>query len=461
VFSLAALALCGVLAWQLQREQSLTAEVLSENVGSRRAAAGFEDTLSDLLALHRRGEAGVETLQGVAAGHLAEVVALADKPAERDLAALADTSFEEYRRAWAADHSHADAAIRLNDEILPTAVRLREFNAEQIDHSERAHRTSLRRMSWGLAVVGVVGPSVSLALGYGLARGLRRSIGHLLVRVQLASDRLGEGLAVEWGGRPRPGAADDLLRRVEQAVAALQQREREVRRAERLAALGRLAAGMAHEIRNPLASAVLLVETARKDPAAPLTDEDLALIESELLRIERSLQAFLDYARPPRLERGPCDLGAVVRDALALARGRVERQGVEVRIEGKAGPWPLDADAAQLRQVVVNLVLNALDVMPAGGTLELAFRPGPRPGTIEFSVTDTGPGIAPEMLPRLFEPFASGKEAGLGLGLSVSRRIVEDHGGTVVGSNSPAGGACFVVTLPAKPPNHGRVQNDG
>jgi two-component system sensor histidine kinase HydH len=106
-------------------------------------------------------------------------------------------------------------------------------------------------------------------------------------------------------------------------------------------------------------------------------------------------------------------------------------------------------DGDQVGQVLVNLTLNALDVMPRGGVLELRLR-GPEHGQVELSVCDTGPGIAAGVLPRLFEPFVSDKETGLGLGLSVSRRIVEDHGGTLRGFNRPEGGACFVVRLPAQ-----------
>src|SRR5262249_37806212 len=211
-------------------------------------------------------------------------------------------------------------------EPLTACHELREYNAGQIEESDRDHRRAIRRMSWGLALVGSLGSIAGLVLGYGLTRGLRRTIHQFLVRVQGASDLLGQELpAVEWdpvGGRPEDGT-DDLVRRVEQVVQKLHQREREVRRAERLAALGQLAAGVAHEVRNPLAAVILLVETGRRDPAAGgLTDEDLDLIEQELHRIERSLRGFLDYARPPRPQPRACALADVVRDAVPLTRGR-------------------------------------------------------------------------------------------------------------------------------------------
>jgi C4-dicarboxylate-specific signal transduction histidine kinase len=162
--------------------------------------------------------------------------------------------------------------------------------------------------------------------------------------------------------------------------------------------------------------------------------------------MERSLQTFLEFARPPKPERRPVDLGAVIGAVLALVRGRADKQRVTTALEMADGALTLVADAGQLHQVFVNLVLNALDAMPAGGALTLAAR---RAGDrVEVDVSDTGPGLPKELGPRLFQPFASTKETGLGLGLVISRRIVEDHGGTLDAVDRSGGGASFRVRLP-------------
>jgi two-component system sensor histidine kinase HydH len=442
------------VAFYLNSQQSETAEILGENIGSRRAAANLREILTDLVALHQSGVTDLKARHDQAKEDLNEIKKMADKDTEKILAKQLTESFGVYLTLWQARNERPDAgaaALRhLLADTIPICDKLREFNSREIEKSELEHRRTVRLLTWGFAIVGVLGSIAGLLLGYGLARGLRRAVDSLLVRVQGASDRLDQELAtVEWQGNGLPvrDGVEDLTHRVEQVVQQLQQRERELRRSERLAAVGQLAAGVAHEIRNPLTSVQLLVQTARNDPTAGgLTEDDLALIDDELGRIERSLKTFMDYARPPKLERATCDLSTLLDSGFKLIRGRAEQQRVSLRFVPPTEPITLNADSGQLRQVVVNLLLNALDAMPTGGTLEIVAKR--TDSCAQFTVNDSGPGISGSLLPRLFEPFATGKETGLGLGLVVSKRIVEDHGGSVRGFNRPEGGATFVVQLP-------------
>jgi two-component system sensor histidine kinase HydH len=137
----------------------------------------------------------------------------------------------------------------------------------------------------------------------------------------------------------------------------------------------------------------------------------------------------------------------VVQESFALLGGRAGKQGVQLVFRPPAEPVLVEADAGQLQQLIVNLSLNALDAMPQGGTLEVLLQ-RTAGGEAELRVQDSGPGVPAEMLPRLFEPFVSTKETGLGLGLVVSRRIAEGHGGTLQAANRPGGGACFTLRLP-------------
>jgi len=482
--SLLLLAVCAVASVYLYRQQAGTAEELGENIGSRQAASNLEETLQDLAAYHRKGDEHVEPLHEKINQRLEEIESFADKPEEKKLAGQLKESYSRYLSVWqggAGSPARAAAArAEIEERLLPLCQQLQVFNAEQVNTSRQVHQQTLRWMAWGLAGVSAAGALAGLVLGYGVARGLRRSIHQLRVRVQDAADKLGRDLpAVEMTGESLEDLDDHMqsvVRQVEQVVQTLQQREREVLRAEQLAAVGRLAAGVAHEVRNPLTSIKMLIQTAC-EPDAPartlagasgshpgreeltsgvasaprgLPAEDLLVIDQEVRRIERSMQTFLDFARPPKLQRAPVDLASIPEHVISLVRGRAAKQGVEVRLDRPSAPIVAEADEDQLRQVLLNLVLNALDVMPRGGILSVCLET-PENGWVELSVTDTGPGVQPDILPRLFVAFVSSKETGMGLGLSVSRRIVEDHGGTISAYNRSEGGATFVLRLPANP----------
>lgn len=454
--SLILLVLCGTLAIYFYLQQTRTAEVLGENIGSRGAAVNLENTLNDLLALHDRGVKEVEAVQDKAFQHLQVIEQFVDKPQEQVLAKRLSESLLKYRQLWSAgdasDKSRLEAVTLLRSETLPAVQALRNYNGDQIQTSEIEHRTTLRHMAWGLVIVGGLGSVGGVLLGYGLARSLRQNLQQLLIRVQGASELLSQELPVaELTKVAVPGMEDtsqELVKQVEQVVSKLQQREREVRRAEQLAAVGQLAAGMAHEIRNPLTSVKLLVQTTRRDPASgALTPEDLHLMEMEIRRIESSLQTFLDFAQPPKLERSTCNITEIAQEALQLIRGKAEQKQITIQIMTPGMPVIAEVDRPQLRQVFVNLGLNAIDAMSGGGSLQVLIEPKPDQ-QVECTVSDTGPGISQQILPHLFEPFVTGKETGLGLGLVVSRRIVEEHRGTLQGINKPGGGAQFIIRLP-------------
>jgi two-component system, NtrC family, sensor histidine kinase HydH len=453
LMSLALASLCASGAVYLYRQQLQSADVLGENIKSRGAAGDLEETLHDLIALHNNQVAQVEPILDRVRAHLSKIAEYADKPEEKQLSAQAAESFERYlsARENASGEARPQALTVLEAQLLPVCEKLRRFNAVQVDVSEEEHRRALRGMTWGLAGVGLVASMSGLVLGYGVMRGLRRSIHQLRVRVQDAADKLGPELPpVVWS----EGSLDELQDRmrgvvaqIEEIVLTLQQREREVLRAEQLAAVGQLAAGVAHEIRNPLTSIKLLVQAGREGGDAGLPSDDLAVIEHEIRRMERTLQTFIDFARPPRLERSRHNLGDLVNRALKLVQTRAAKQAVAIRFEPPLDPVESDVDGSQLQQVLINLILNALDVMPNGGQLDVRLEHGA--GDVQtITVRDNGPGIAAGLLPRLFEPFISSKQTGLGLGLVVSKRIVEEHGGTLRGGNRPEGGAAFVVRLP-------------
>jgi signal transduction histidine kinase len=225
-------------------------------------------------------------------------------------------------------------------------------------------------------------------------------------------------------------------------------RRRQMERAEHLATVGEMAAGVAHEIRNPLAGVKAAVEVlARQMPHAD--DRRAVLRESvgELNRIETVVRDLLSYARPRPPDRVLTDLNQVVRDAVMLASPKAGSHGVEIRCQLTPGLPCITVDPSMVRQVLTNLVLNAVDVLePTGGVIDVSTSVSG--GEVCCRVRDSGPGVPAAHADSIFKPFFTTKARGTGLGLSISCRLVELQGGNLRLENPGEAGASFVFGLP-------------
>jgi signal transduction histidine kinase len=289
-----------------------------------------------------------------------------------------------------------------------------------------------------------------------IAVSLRRSLLDTEKVLQDTAARLGE--AAHETPAPVPGGTpDNTLRQVTRAAAAvlnrLKQTERDALRAEQLAWAGQMAAAIAHEVRNPLTVIKLLVQAAT-DPrrTTGFRPRDLRVLEGEILRLEQIISMFLDFARPPRAYKKRVGMRELLDECLAGIAARAELQGVAVLLEAAPDLPVLDADPGQLKQVLYNVMFNALDVLATGGAIRVvAGVAGPGDGEMTIRVADTGPGLPPGLGDRIFDPFVSTKETGLGLGLSICRRIISAHGGSITAVNGSSGGAVFEIRLPCAP----------
>jgi len=250
--------------------------------------------------------------------------------------------------------------------------------------------------------------------------------------------------------------AHTLEARVEQKTQELNRAHEHVLRTEKMASVGKLAAIVAHEINNPLAGiltyAKLLKKWTSKGDEARRQEilSSLDLIESESKRCGEIVKNLLTFARATPMNFEPADLNGIIQRCVRLVQHQLDLAGIQVQAD-LAGDLPLvRCDPAQMEQVLLALIMNAIDAMPRGGILTLRSRGLPDSPQIQLQVQDDGVGIAPEVLPNLFEPFFTTKERGheVGLGLAISRSIVERHRGRIEASSAPGRGTTFTITLP-------------
>lgn len=330
--------------------------------------------------------------------------------------------------------------------------------------SSRRNQAAASRIGLGFSLLGTCGAAGGLLAGYGIARALNRKVVQLSAPVRDMADELDQVVGpvvvssdadlAELGGALR-----ELSAKTADLVRSLQESQRQTIRAEQLAAVGQLAAGLAHELRYPLMSLKLLVQTAReRAEVSGLPERDLEVMEEEIGRLERMLQTFLDFARPPQPQMATLNVAELIERTVRVARPRADRQNIKITADCQSTAV-VEGDESQLGQVLLNLVLNALDALPQGGNIwiraELAASPELRPpagppaaDALVIRVSDDGPGVSSDVQSRVFEPFVSTKPTGVGLGLSISRRIVQMHGGGMTAGGRKGGGAEFVVRLP-------------
>jgi signal transduction histidine kinase len=358
-----------------------------------------------------------------------------------------------------------EAAIRrvlntvLDSQLLSRAREERRLCVETL-HAARARGLEVtQRASWALFALGLGGTLGGTVAGFGIARSLRRELIELSVPIRNAMGSLDEivGPVKVFSASnfaELDSALDSLANRVAQVIERLQAAERDRLRNDQMAALGQLAAGLAHELRNPLTAMKTIVDSARRDPVRDSLDaRDLAVLDEEIQRLNRSLQAFLDYARPPRADKRLVNLGAIVEKTRQLLAGRAEQQSICVSIEQPDQAVEVLADPEQLHQVLLNLLLNAFDAIGREGSVTIRIAADAQ-GRAQIRVADSGRGIPSAVRERLFDPFISTKESGTGLGLTICRRIVEDHGGRIEVADGCDRGATFTITLPVSEPTH-------
>ena len=317
-------------------------------------------------------------------------------------------------------------------------------------------RTAHRRRLLALVAVFAAGTAGIAGLSLGLTRSLRE--------LSRAAARVAEG---DLSVRLAPTHEDEagkVMETFNQMVVRLRDQrtlEERLRRAEHLSAIGNLASAVAHEIRNPLNLISLSVghlgSSYRPADAAEAKEYDavIAAVRDELKRLNAMVSDFLSYGRPPRLALRPCRADEILEEVLSLTAARARDQKIEVVRRLEPSLPSVKADPEALKTCFVNVIVNALQAMPGGGRLEVAASCAPSPEAgrmLCVTISDTGGGIAGTDLGRIFEPYFSTRDAGVGLGLAITQRILQEHGGRIGVTSAPGSGTSFLIEIPVSGP---------
>ncbi len=364
---------------------------------------------------------------------------------------------ERERPDWDAARNRLDRLQQLESSLSST-IRLVHGSIEA-RLLERARKAQERERRTGVAIIAL---SV-LAIGVGLlvtgilGRSLRpvRTLIEGVNRISRGDYAARLGIPGEDEIAILAREFDAMAQSLKDREALLQQKQAELVRAERLAAVGRISAQVAHEVRNPLSSIGLNVEmlldqvdqaTFASPEAAREARDLLASVTREIDRLTEITEDYLRLARLPVPSLRPENVVSLLDTVLSFASEELTRAGVRVERDFEAADVEAQVDEGQLRQVVVNLVRNSREAMTAGGTLRVSVRR--RGELVEVRIADTGPGLSPDAREHLFEPFFSTKDGGTGLGLSLSRQIMLAHRGTIEIDPQATQGTTFLLTLP-------------
>jgi signal transduction histidine kinase len=323
---------------------------------------------------------------------------------------------------------------------------------ERWQKEERLQINRLFQRAIGLFVGSVV---VFLALGVLIAFYLSRMLVRPLFQMQQAMDKIAHG---DFTPIPEPESYSEeffaLFRAFNRMIHELEVHQDQLVQSRKIAAVGTLTSGIAHELNNPINNIVLTAEALKEDYREISQEEALGLIQDILGQADRAsdiVRGLLDFSRSEHPEFLPLDLTGVIQDTLKLVRNQLSLSGILVETDLPGDLPEIRGDRKSLQQVFLNLFINAIQAMLDSGSLILRAYPTPDGQWLKVEVQDTGSGIDPEVLPRIFDPFYTTKQVGrgTGLGLSVTYGIVEKHGGHIEVQSRKGQGSTFIVVLPA------------
>lgn len=396
-------------------------------------------------------------------GHYAKVVvvtrqaiqrleALAETPEEHELAGeIARLAAENDREFHATvvpaiargDRSHV---AQLGDQLEVVVDRVVELNAKlnaELDARSVAAQARASRLRHQAVTATIACFALAILLAAGVGGWLLRTIARRVEALRAGARRIGAGDLDARIALPGHDELSELGATLDQMAASLAREQAALVRSQKLASIGHVAAGVAHELNNPLAVILGYTKLLRAEPGAHA--DELRVIDDEARLCQRIVRELLDLARPQQLEIEQVDLAELAREAIDRLDGAGALEGRTARVVA-ADPVVVSADAGKLRQVIANVVVNAAEAVSPSGTITIDAHAERDAATL--TVTDDGPGIAPEIRDQLFEPFVTTKPSGTGLGLAIAQAIVDAHGGKLSIGPAPGGGTQVSLWLP-------------
>jgi signal transduction histidine kinase len=343
-----------------------------------------------------------------------------------------------------------DIAFRIGDDLIEQVGDMIAFTTSRLEVNTHKAMSEIERTKYILYVLVAMGPILSALLGYIFISGLTRPVKVLVDSTRKLKggdlDHRVAGLKDEFG---------EVAASFNEMAGSLKEQMQKMQRTEQMVVVGELAAGLAHEIKNPMAGIKVAMSVLSEE--SYISSEDKAVLQkvvAEITQLEGLMKSFLNFAKPqkPRLE--PVNVNQMLNTTLTfhLKHQTIGAGGSgKIEIVKELSELPITlADPTQLQRVFLNLFLNALHAMPRGGELGVRTRLEEDGKSIRIEISDTGSGIREDLINKVFQPFFTTKPKGTGLGLAISRQMIEQHGGTISVANRPVGGVLFTILLPVK-----------
>ncbi len=471
------MALCIFAILYTNRLQENSARILDENVYSLKAAEELEIALLDMKGLTAYfildGEQKWLNLFSEKKNSfdtwLAEARGRAHTAMEETLIDSIEMQFQQYLEhhgkvvQYYRQKNPGEAHVLLLGEMRDTFNQIYEKCEDILTVNERLMYESggimasenriVNAIMYGIGIAGII---LGISLGIILARSITHPIYNLVLKVKSAtgSDLIEKvDISSETELEHLDKYIRDLIEKIQLVNRDLERSQSMLLRSEKLAALGKVASGLAHEIRNPLTAIKMLIYSMQKEVKKnPDTEKDFEIIFSEIDRMEGFLQNFLDFARPRNPNYSQVDIAETLQQTILLLNPQIREANIRLSTDIRTDDIRIFADQEQLRQVFINIILNAIQAMANDGLLEISTRllydMVGSPTDIQIIFKDTGPGIPADIIGSIFDPFITNRKDGTGLGLSIVHQIISNHGGWIDATNNPEKGACFTIKLP-------------